>query len=79
MDKNTKSYCFRKHRFLLKSDFLSSAFRNDHLKLNPKAQIYPMSILQIPHGPIVLGVCVWVCVWGGILIKGLGVMKALPL
>ena len=42
---NTTFYCFPKRRFLPKPDFRSTVFRNDHLKMNPDARIYPMRIL----------------------------------
>ena len=45
---------FRQRPFWAKSESGSSFFRNDHLKMNPDARIYPMSILPTPHVPTTL-------------------------
>ena len=43
-------YDFSRFQFWPQSDFCSTNIRNDHLKTNPHARLYPMSILPAPHG-----------------------------
>ena len=49
---NTTFYGFQKRQLLAKSDFCSSDFRKDHLKMIPDAWIYPKSTLPTPGAGI---------------------------
>ena len=60
----------QKRRFLQKSDFCSTAFRNNHLEMNPERQIYPMRILPTLLSPILflenmsgMSVPIWGPIW----------------
>ena len=62
---------FGRFQFWPESDFCSTDFRNDHLKMNPDALIYPKSTLPTPGGAnTFFGGGGWGAVVGGVVCQG---------